>query len=78
MSERIDISRVEVINIERSPNNPFSEKWTGSLRMEGSEFTFTTNIELKEGKKYRVVWERTEPRKSEQMFIIHKVVNNGS
>lgn len=78
MSDRVDISRVEVIDVERSPSNPFYEEWTGSIQLDDTEFTFTSNKELNEGESYRVVWERTDPLGGEQIFVIHKVVDNGT
>jgi len=78
MSERIDISTVQVTAIERSSNDPFLEEWTGHLKLNDEEIRFTTDEKLKEGEQYKVVWERSEILGSEHFLTIHKVINNGS
>lgn len=70
MSERFGVSRVEVINVERSPNNPFYEKWIGTLRMGNEEIKFTTNDGMDEGEYYRVVWNRTESIIGEEILNV--------
>jgi len=75
MTDRIGISTVEVLNIENTVDHPFRDCWSGSMKFQGDEITFSTKFnELDEGGHYRVVWERTEPAPGDQLVVIHDVL----
>lgn len=77
MSKRIGISTVKVIKVEKSTSHPFREGWTGKMEFHGSEVEFSTDIqEFRENKRYRVVWERTEPVPGEQIIELHEIVDD--
>jgi len=78
MSQRIGVSEIEVVDLERSSNHPFLDEWSGLIELEGNTERFSTDQSLQKGVKYQVVWERTEPLVGEQIVRIHDVINDGS
>jgi len=76
MSQRVGVTTVKVITLERSSNHPFREKWSGLINLNGNKVRFSTDECLREGERYRVVWERTEPIVGKQIIRIHEVIEN--
>jgi len=76
MSQRIGVSEVEVVNLEKSTNHLFRDEWSGLIDLRDSIERFSTDESLQKGMKYRIVWERTEPVVGEQIIRIHEVIGD--
>lgn len=75
MSEEFSLSRIEVTNVERSPNTPFFKKWTGSFQKDGEIKKFTTNLKLDEDGDYQVLCHRTATEWGEEIFEILDIID---
>lgn len=76
MVERIMVSTVEIIETRRSPNHPLRQDWTGELLIDGDKVSFSSDMKLEEGERYRVVLEHTEPVPGDKVLEIHQRIND--